>query len=190
VLDTRDADAYAAEHLAGSIHIGLSGRYASWVGTVLDPLKPIVIVAAPGKEKEEESAMRLGRIGFDRIAGTLRGGIAAARSRPEVLAGGGRLDAAGLAQRLAEAAPPLVVDVRTPAEWEAGHIEGALHLVLDDLPRNLARVPRDRSLVVVCKSGYRSSIGRSLLERAGFRQVTDLAGGMDGWEQSRAAARA
>ena len=179
LLDTRDAEAFATEHLRGSINIGLSGRYASWVGTVLDPAQPIVLVTAPGKE--EESATRLGRIGFDRIAGYLRGGVAAAHSRPAALIRGARVDRELLARRLATPNPPQVVDVRTSAEWNAGHIEGALHLVLDDLTKNLARVPRNRELVVVCKSGYRSSIGASLLQAAGFERVTDLAGGMDAW---------
>jgi rhodanese-related sulfurtransferase len=188
LLDTRDADAFAAEHLRGSINIGLGGRYASWVGTVLDPAQPIVIVAAPGKE--EESATRLGRIGFDRIAGFLRGGVAAARARPAELVRGARLDRAALARRLAAPDSPQVVDVRTNAEWNAGHIEGALHLVLDDLSKNLARLPKNRELVVVCRSGYRSSIGASLLEAAGFERVTDLAGGMDAWTAAPSAAAA
>src|SRR5688572_14072478 len=67
LLDTRDADSFAAEHLMGSVNIGLTGRYASWVGTLVDPKRAIVLVTAAGKE--EESATRLGRIGFDRIAG-------------------------------------------------------------------------------------------------------------------------
>jgi glyoxylase-like metal-dependent hydrolase (beta-lactamase superfamily II)/rhodanese-related sulfurtransferase len=179
LLDTRDADAFAAEHVRGSVNIGLSGRYASWVGTLLDPAQSIVIVAAPGRE--EESATRLGRIGFDRIAGFLRGGVAAARNRPAELVRGARVDREALAKRLAAPSPPQVVDVRTNGEWNAGHIEGALHLVLDDLSKSLAKVPKERELVLVCKSGYRSSIAASLLRAAGFERVTDLAGGMDAW---------
>jgi len=179
LLDTRDADAFAAEHIRGSINIGLSGRYASWVGTLLDPAQSIVIVAAPGKE--EESATRLGRIGFDRIAGYLRGGVQAARARPAEIVRGARVDREVLTKRLAAKGPPQVVDVRTNGEWNAGHIEGALHIVLDDLSKNLAHVPKDRELVMVCKSGYRSSIAASLLRAAGFERVTDLAGGMDAW---------
>ncbi len=183
VLDTRDADSFAAEHLAGSINIGLSGRYASWVGTVLEPKSPIVLVAAPGQE--EESALRLGRIGFDRIAGYLEGGVKAASGRPSLLVRRSRRTREALARALEASAPPQVVDVRTPSEWSAGHIEGALHLPLNALGQGLARLPRDRELVCACKSGYRSSIAASLLERAGFTQVTDLAGGMDAWSQSQ-----
>ncbi|HEX6884635.1 MAG TPA: rhodanese-like domain-containing protein [Planctomycetota bacterium] len=179
LLDTRDADAHAAEHLRGAINVGLSGRYASWVGTLFDPERPIVLVTAPGKE--EESALRLGRIGFDRVLGFVAGGTEAARGRPELLVRGARIAREDLARRLAAPRAPLVLDVRTSNEWNAGHIEGAQHVVLDDLARSLERIPRERELVVVCKSGYRSSIARSQLEAAGFARVTDLVGGMDAW---------
>jgi rhodanese-related sulfurtransferase len=186
LLDTRDADSFAAEHVKGSLNIGLSGRYASWVGTLLDPQRSILIVAAPGKE--EESATRLGRIGFDRIAGFLRGGVASAAARPELLVRGQRITREALAARLAGKSPPQVVDVRTNTEWSAGHIDGALHLVLDDLAQNLARVPKGRELVVVCKSGYRSSIAASVLHAGGFERVTDLVGGMDAWSTAASGA--
>jgi glyoxylase-like metal-dependent hydrolase (beta-lactamase superfamily II)/rhodanese-related sulfurtransferase len=185
LLDTRDADAFAAEHLRGSINIGLSGRYASWVGTLVDPRRAIVLVTAPGKE--EESATRLGRIGFDRVVGYLAGGVPAAHARPELLVHGKRVTREELTRRLAAANPPLVLDVRTNGEWTAGHIEGAVHVVLDDLARSLERVPRGGEVVVVCKSGYRSSIAKSQLEAAGHERVSDLVGGMDAWTQSGSA---
>jgi glyoxylase-like metal-dependent hydrolase (beta-lactamase superfamily II) len=185
VLDTRDADSFAAEHLKGSLNIGLGGRYASWVGTLVDPQRTLVLVTAPGQE--EESATRLGRIGFDRVAGFLAGGLAAVRTRPELLVRGQRMSREELARRLAAERPPLVLDVRTKTEWGAGHIDGALHIVLDDLGKSLERVPKERELVVVCKSGYRSSIAKSQLEGAGFAGVTDLVGGMDAWTQSAGA---
>jgi rhodanese-related sulfurtransferase len=180
VLDTRDADSFARGHWKGAVHIGLTGQYASWAGTLLDPATPLVIVAEPGKE--HESAMRLGRIGFDRVAGFLDGGYAALAARPELVARDGRLDPPGLRRRLDAPRAPLVVDVRTPDEWSAGHIDGALHVPLNRLPAELERVPRDRELVCVCKGGYRSSIAKSLLERAGYEPLSDLRGGMDAWK--------
>ncbi|NOT30126.1 MAG: MBL fold metallo-hydrolase [Planctomycetes bacterium] len=186
LVDTRHADDFALEHVKGSVNIGLWGRYASWAGTLLDPAQPIVLVTDPGKEKE--SAVRLGRIGFDRVVGVLAGGIAAARAEPGLLAGNRRFTPDSLARALATSAPPQVVDVRTDAEWEAGHIDGALHVELNGIERETARIPRERELVVVCKGGYRSSIGASLLRRAGFERVSDLAGGMDAWNTSPAGA--
>ncbi|MFN0006471.1 MAG: rhodanese-like domain-containing protein [Planctomycetota bacterium] len=181
LLDTRGADAFAAEHLAGAVNIGLSGRFASWVGTVFDPKSTIVLISDPGKE--EESAVRLGRIGYDRIAGCLQGGMNAAADRPELLVRSVRVEREGLAKALSGSKPPQVVDVRLDGEWEAGHIEGALHLPLASLTQRIAELPADRDLVIVCKSGYRSSIAASLIERAGFPRVTDLRGGMDAWLQ-------
>ena len=75
---------------------------------------------------------------------------------------------------------------RTDAEWDAGHIADALHVELNGIEHATDRIPRERELVVVCKGGYRSSIGASLLRRAGFERVSDLAGGMDAWDASAA----
>ena len=85
ILDTRDADEFGAAHLAGSINIGLGGQYATWAGTMLNREHPIVIVAAPGRENE--SAVRLGRIGFDNVAGYLQNGLQSLECTP----GPGRL---------------------------------------------------------------------------------------------------
>ena len=91
ILDTRDAAEFAAAHLAGSINIGLGGQYATWAGTVLDRNHPIVIIADPGRENE--AAMRLGRIGFDHVAGYLKDGLHSLESRPELTATTERLSA-------------------------------------------------------------------------------------------------
>jgi hydroxyacylglutathione hydrolase len=183
LLDTRAADEFALGHVSGSINIGLGGRFASWAGTMLPASRKVVLLTSPGDERE--SALRLGRIGFDHVAGYLQGGIAAVEARPELLSSYTRLTPQALEQRLSDSAPPLVVDIRTPGEWNAGHIDTALHVELDDLPRRLDEIPRDRDLVVVCRGGYRSSIGASLLEGAGYTKVTDLVGGMDAYAVRR-----
>ena len=180
VLDVREPDAFAAGHLPGSVNVGLSGKFATWAGTVLDRDRPIVVVAEPGRE--EEAALRLGRIGFDHVLGHLDGGPAALRARPDVVAASVRLDPAD-ALRAIEAQPDTVVlDVRTPAEHRAGRVPGARHVPLSRLRSRLEEVPRDRPVVVHCQSGYRSSIAASLLRRAGFSHVTDVAGGMSAWQ--------
>src|SRR6266852_9798652 len=91
ILDTRDSSEFAAAHLAGSINIGLGGQYATWVGTVLDRKNPIVIIADPGRE--QEAAIRLGRIGFDHVAGYLQDGMRSLESRPDLTATTERLSA-------------------------------------------------------------------------------------------------
>lgn len=180
VLDTRSPDAFAGGHLVGSVNIGLGGRFASWAGTLLDKDRSIIVIAEPGQE--EEAVVRLGRIGFDRVVGHLGDGIASVDERPELKLTRVRLAPKELEARLTGEPPhPLVVDVRTPGEWDEKHIEDALLLPLSRLRKEIARLPRDRELVCVCKSGYRSSIAASLLFSAGYEVVTDLAGGMDAW---------
>jgi hydroxyacylglutathione hydrolase len=179
VLDTREPDEYAPRHLAGSTNIGLSGKYANWAGELLRPDQELVLIAAPGAERE--SITRLGRIGFDRVVGYLEGGAAAFASRPELVRGHRRIDAPELSARLARPDAPLVVDVRASTEWDKGHIAGARNEPLPGL-RELARnLPRDRELVIQCQGGYRSSIACSLLEQAGFTRLLDLRGGWNAW---------
>jgi hydroxyacylglutathione hydrolase len=182
ILDVRDAAAFAAAYLAGSINIGLGGTYATWAGTLLHRQKPIAIIAEPGSEHEAET--RLGRIGFDHVAGYLEGGMLALAQRPDLVCHTERLDPASLARGLQSFDPPVVLDVRSPAERKTKRIENSLHLPLNHLHDRLLEVPRGKRLVVQCASGYRSSIGVSLLRLNGIDNVTDLAGGINAWEAS------
>lgn len=180
LLDTRDFSDFAAAHLAGSINIGLGGQYATWVGTVLDRAHPIVIIADPGRENE--SAVRLGRIGFDHVAGYLQNGLQSLESRPELVAFTERLSAPFAAELLASSDPPLAIDVRSPREREQKHIAGSLGIPLNHLAENLDKLPKDRPLLLYCAGGYRSSIASSLLQSRGFHPVAEIAGGIVGWE--------
>jgi rhodanese-related sulfurtransferase len=185
VLDTRDPAEYAGAHVRGSVNIGLGGSYATWAGTLLDPDRPIVIVADPGRE--EESATRLGRIGFDNVSGYLEGGMQALDGRPDLVGRTERITAQNLAQQLSSSQAPAVLDVRAPSELEGGRIEGSVNVPLNHLEERLDEVPRDRPVVVLCASGYRSSMAVSLLEAHGFHGLSDLVGGMGAWEASRLA---
>ena len=180
VLDTREAAEFAAAHLAGSVNIGLGGQYATWAGTVLKHEAPIVIIADPGREGE--SAVRLGRIGFDQVAGYLADGLRSVESRPELTATTERISAPLAAERLAGADPPIAIDVRAPREREAKHIAGSISLPLNHLSEHLAELPTNRPLLVFCAGGYRSSIAASLLQRHGFTRVSEIAGGIAAWE--------
>lgn len=180
ILDTRDPSEFAAAHLAGSINIGLGGQYATWAGTVLDRDHPIAIIADPGRENE--AATRLGRIGFDHVVGYLKDGLHSLKSRPELTVGTERVSAPYAAELLSSAEPPLAIDVRTPREREQKQIAGSLGVPLNHLAENLEKIPKHRSLLVYCAGGYRSSIAASLLQRGGFERVSEIAGGIVGWE--------
>jgi glyoxylase-like metal-dependent hydrolase (beta-lactamase superfamily II) len=182
VLDTRDPAEFASAHLTGSINIGLGGQYATWAGTVLSRERPIVIVAAPGHE--HESAVRLGRIGFDQVLGHLMNGMHSLDDRPSLTATTDRLSPALAAEHLSSPAPPQLVDVRAPGERAQKHIAGSVSVPLNHLTERLDELPRDRTLLVHCAGGYRSSIAASLLQRAGFAKVEEIAGGIAAWESA------
>jgi rhodanese-related sulfurtransferase len=186
VLDTRDPAEFAAAHLAGSINIGLGGQYATWAGTVLTREQPIVIVADPGRD--QEAAMRLGRIGFDHVIGYLKDGLHSVESRPELMTATERLSAQVAAERMAAAAPeraPVVIDVRAPGERRQKRIAGSVGIPLTHLGERLSELPVDRPLLVHCAGGYRSSIAASLLQRHGFTEVSEIAGGIAAWEAGK-----
>ena len=183
ILDTRDGDEFAAAHLAGSVNVGLGGQYATWAGTVFDRMHPIVFVADPGRENE--SAIRLGRIGFDHVAGYLQNGLRSLESRPELVCFTERLSAQFAAELLSSNQPPVAIDVRGPREREQKHIEGSLSIPLNHLVENMKTLPNDRPLLVYCAGGYRSSIAASLLRRGGFGSVCELAGGIAAWEAAK-----
>jgi len=182
ILDVRDPVEFAASHLTGSLNIGLGGQFATWAGTVLSRDRPIVIIADPGREYQ--AATRLGRIGFDHIAGYLEGGLKSLESRADLTAHTDRLSAPLAAERTGApgARGPVVVDVRAPREREQKRIAGSLAMPLNHLAERLAELPPDRPLLVYCAGGYRSSIAASLLQHHGFSQVSELAGGLAAWE--------
>ncbi len=180
ILDTRDSAEFAAAHLDGSINIGLVGQYATWAGTVLKHDEPIVVIADPGMEAE--SAVRLGRIGFDNVIGYLEGGLRSADGSRATIVATERIGADVATQRLASSAPPLLVDVRTPDERAQKQIAGSVHIPLSRLLERMDEIPADRPVLVHCAGGYRSSIAASLLQRHGRSQVSELAGGIAAWD--------
>lgn len=183
VLDTRDPNEFAAAHLAGSINIGLGGQYATWVGTLLDPTRPIVLIATPGRENE--SAVRLGRIGFDHVAGYLEDGLRSLEARPDLTVKTERLSAPFAAELLVGLNAPLAIDVRTPRERAQKHIAGSIGIPLNHLAESSKSLAKDRPVLVYCAGGYRSSIGASLLQSLGFADVGEIAGGIAAWEAAK-----
>jgi rhodanese-related sulfurtransferase/glyoxylase-like metal-dependent hydrolase (beta-lactamase superfamily II) len=183
ILDVRDAAEYAKGHLAGSINIGLGGQYATWAGTVLDRNKPIVIIAEPGRE--QEAALRLGRIGFDHVKGFMDSGMAALAERPDLVWPTERLSAPMVAEELAAADPPLLLDIRNPREWSSKHIDGSVNVPLNHLQERIAEIPRDRRIAVHCAGGYRSSIAASILHHYGITNLIEMAGGLAAWDAAK-----
>ena len=181
ILDVRDAAEYAKGHLAGSINIGLGGQYATWAGTVLDRAKPIVIIAEPGRE--QEAALRLGRIGFDHVK-RLPSGTAWRRSpaRPDLVWPTERVSVLIARRRAGSQSTRLVLDIRAPANGRAS-TSTAASTCRSIICRNASpRIPRDRRIAVHCAGGYRSSIAASILQQSGFTNLVEIAGGLAAWE--------
>ena len=184
LLDVRDGIDFEGGHLRGTLNIALNGKYATWAGSMLSHDKPIVVVAEEGGE--EEAVMRLGRIGFDNVAGYLAGGMNALASRDDLVERTQRITAPALAEWLAGKRPdagpaPLVIDVRSDAEHAGGHIEGSLNIPLTHLDERSGEIPADRPVAVHCEGGYRSAIAASLLQKLGHRDVHDMVGGYKAW---------
>jgi len=182
LVDTRDPVLFASAHLVGSINVGLSGQYATWAGTVLDRERPIVLIADPGAEVE--SAMRLGRIGFDGVAGYLEDGFGAVAAQPSLIGTTERITPELAVERTTAAGGPIVLDVRTQGERAQKAIPGSLGIPLGELQGRTGELPRDQPILVHCAGGYRSSIAASLLKRAGFTRVSEIAGGLAAWESA------
>jgi len=186
ILDVRDPAEYAKGHLADSINVGLGGQYATWAGTVLEAERDIVIIAEPGRE--QEAALRLGRIGFDRVRGYLREGMGALAGRPDLVRSTERINAPMLADELASGNPPVVIDIRTPREWSEKHLGGSVSIPLTHLQERIAELAdlrRGKRIVIHCAGGYRSSIAASILSRLGVANLVELAGGIAAWEAAK-----
>ena len=192
LLDVRHPDAFARGHLRSAINIGLDGQFASWAGTILSPQRPILLIAAPGRETE--AALRLGRIGFDQVLGYLDHGMEALADHPDLLEETERRSALEIAaelgmrpgsEKIDANRGAEVLDVRSPREYAAKHIPGAVNIPLTRLQEHLADIPRNRPIVLHCAGGYRSSIAASLLAQDGIAQVIEMAGGLAAWEAAQ-----
>ncbi len=182
VLDVRAGDLFAAGHVPGSINIALSGQFASWAGGILGIHSNPVLIGDTDAQIEE-ARLRLARVGIEELRGYLDGGVAAWVKAGLPVAKTAQIPAGELNQKLREGSWSAadVLDVRREGEWQAGHIADVRCTALDGFPQRLPAIDRARPVAVHCKSGYRSIIACSLLERAGHRNVVNMVGGFDAW---------
>jgi hydroxyacylglutathione hydrolase len=182
IVDTRPATQFAAAHVPGSLHIALTGQYASWAARILG-LNTQLIIVGEDPEHVRESQLRLARVGMETIAGYLVDGVAGWVQAGYDLDSIPQITTQDLAELRSEQADGVVVlDVRELGERTGGVIEGSLCIPLGKLKSRVAEPDRDKLLVVHCKGGYRSSIAASILRHAGFRNIANLIGGFDAWK--------
>jgi glyoxylase-like metal-dependent hydrolase (beta-lactamase superfamily II)/rhodanese-related sulfurtransferase len=182
-LDVRPNDEFAAAHVPGSVNIALSGQFASWAGTVLGLTAHPVLIAATD-EQLEEARLRMARVGIEVLDGYLHGGVNAWKQAGLPIGTLAQISVVDLEARL-QSGELQVLDVRRAPEWEAGHIENATWWPLDNFNVSAPEMDRNLPIAVHCKSGYRSVIAGSLLQRAGFKNVVNVIGGFDAWQQAK-----
>jgi hydroxyacylglutathione hydrolase len=182
-LDVRSGEEFAGGHVPGSVNIPLSGQFASWAGALLGlESRPVLIAASD--EAVTEARMRLARVGLENVQGYLKGGVAAWKESAQGLETIPRITVQALNEQLNQLQ---VLDVRREPEWETGHVEGAMWWPLDNFKIAPPEIDRDVTVAVHCKGGYRSMIACSLLQRAGFKNIVDVTGGFDAWQQAKLA---
>jgi hydroxyacylglutathione hydrolase len=184
LLDARAAAEYGNGHVAGSLQIGLGGQFASWAGSLVSPEASIVLIV------EDETGIpevqtRLARVGLENVAGYLAGGIRAWDASGRTLARTEQIGVDELAARINEGGDLAVVDVRRPGEWQTGHIAEAVSAPLHELEARAEVLDRERPIAAMCAGGYRSAIATSMLERLGFRKITNVVGGMAAWNAAK-----
>jgi glyoxylase-like metal-dependent hydrolase (beta-lactamase superfamily II)/rhodanese-related sulfurtransferase len=176
VLDTRGVEDFIKGFVPGSMHCGLDGQYAVWVGTLVDINKTIVVVADKGRE--QEAILRLARVGYEKVAGYLDGGISAWLAAGKAVDTITSIDAAVFAEEAGKTHHP-VIDVRRAGEFDNGHVKGATHLCLTKFSdeKNLASLSPEQPYYLHCQSGYRSIIAASILKAKGFNKLVNVRGG-------------
>lgn len=177
LLDTRPATEFTQSFIPGAISIGLEGRFAEWAGSLLPFTQPMVLVTGPGKE--EESVIRLARVGFENVQGYLKGGIDAWINAGEDIDMIIDIEPDELAMDMPHDDRLEVLDVRKESEYDAGHVQGATNVPLDTLKDifNIALISTENNLYVHCAGGYRSVIAASLLKRQGYHNLRNVLGG-------------
>ena len=177
LLDVRNENAFSESHIPGSIFIGLDGRFAPWVGELLEDIeKPIILLAPEGRE--EEAITRLSRVGFDNIKGYLKGGI---KSWIE-----SNKETNSIENIKAEDFVSLnskfdldILDVRSQNENLNGSVNGSLNIPLINLSENIMKVKSNSKTYIYCKGGYRSMIASSILNSNGIKNIANIIGGYD-----------
>ena len=184
VIDTRSSAEYATGHLPGSINLPFNNAFTTWAGWIVPYDREVYLISAKPDGRQSELALRdLAMIGLDRVAGSFGLDALGVWTRAgRTLASFGRITARELSERL-DGGRVAVVDVRTRAEWEAGHIPGVVNIPASEIADRMDELPPGRPLVVHCQGGTRSAIAASLLDARGITGVLDLPGGFAEWEK-------
>ena len=187
LIDARSPEAFGGAHIRGSYSIPLDSSFPTWVGYVVPPDKPIVLVVEK-KDDIEQIVRNLIRVGYDDIVGYLEGGIRAWTMDGYPIAEIPQISASELKKKMSEE-KAVLLDVRTDSEWNSFRHPYAIHMHAGELPERYSELSefgldKDKPIAVTCRSGFRGSIASSILEQKGFNKVYNLLGGMVAWQNS------
>ena len=177
VLDTRNASDFTEGFIPGSIFIGLEGRFAEWAGSLLPFHQRIILITDVGME--EETIIRMARVGFDKVEGFLKGGFDTWKKAGERIDLIIDIEADELALDIKHDPKIAVIDVRRETEFGNGHVKNAVNLPLSEMTdvAQIASFEDDQNLYIHCGSGYRSVIAASLIKRQGYHNLRNVTGG-------------
>ena len=179
VLDLRDQTDYAAAHIKGSINVAVRGRLDTWTGIVVPFNEDLYLVGS--EDEVKEATFRLRRIGYDRMAGYLGGGIDTWAAAGNEVRSSKLIDQADLLRQITEGSEPMIVDVRTASEFADQRLGNYANIPVDQYQRLGKILDKHKPVVLMCNSAYRSSMAVGLAEREGFTDVGSLKGGLHEW---------
>lgn len=173
VVDVRPSSDYGRGHIPNAVNIWLAGQFASWAGTMI-PIGTQIAIAADTREQVDEAFMRSARIGHETVVGFIL--MTKFTGQLKTIEQASVVEVSKLLSDDVQ-----FVDVRRVAEYRSGHAVKAINLPLDKLPNEIERLDPEKPTYVICQSGYRSSLGTSMLENAGFRNLHNVVGGTAAW---------
>jgi len=179
LVDGRNRESFAREHIPGSINVELDSSFGTYVGWIL-PFNVPLMLLIEDEQGRREAVVQLIRIGYEQIEGYVDGGIESWKAAALPTSQFPSIDIETLYKRWSQHEPFTIVDVRRPDEWNEGHIPDSLHLPLGDIPLHLDFLPTDQPLAVMCRSGHRAEIAASMIAATG-REVIAVRGGMPDW---------
>ena len=186
LVDNRQMLAFGGGHAAGALNIGPRAELSIWAGWMLDPEKPVFLVL-PKDTDLPEVERQFVRVGYTKFGGYLLGGMEEWDNHALPIAAVAQMTVHDLNKAL----PPAdlqVLDVRTPGEWQDGHVPGATYIFLPELAKKAGRLAKDKPVAVYCDSGYRASLAAGLLLRMGFKDVRNVVGSWKAWKAAGYAA--
>tara|TARA_B100001057_G_scaffold211395_1_gene211863 strand:+ start:905 stop:2287 length:1383 start_codon:yes stop_codon:yes gene_type:complete len=177
ILDVRSKRLFSEGHIPGSLFIGLEGTFAPWAGTLIEDVNQKIIIVS-SKGKEEEAISRLSRVGFDNVIGFLDGGFdkwtnsSGKIKKIKCISADEFVNETGVLRRD-------IFDVRNEDEFKVGHFPGARSAPLKNIDKYISELREDSTFYIYCKSGYRSVIASSIINKANNFELINIEGGYD-----------